>query len=375
MGTNQMIDKPGDVIRVLVVDDSAFMRKALTMMLESDPQIKVIGTARDGEEGVEKVRMLKPDLVTMDIEMPRMDGLAALRQIMTTVPVPVMMISSLTTDGAAATLDALELGAVDFIPKQLSYVSLDIVKIKDDLLAKIKDIARRKNTLMARYRTRAFAALKNGPAPRDVVRQAQVETSLQRVIRKRNHLVNLIALGCSTGGPPALQAIIPKLPRTLPVGMLVAQHMPPMFTKSLAERLNGLSQVAVKEAEDGESIDAGTVYIAPGGRHMVVRKSGIKGRIIITDNPREALYKPSVNVLMNSVATEYGGAVIGVILTGMGSDGADGLKLLKGKGGIIIAQNEDTCVVYGMPRAVIEAKIADHIAPIGDITSEIVSYF
>jgi len=372
---NHMVDKPADIIRVLVVDDSAFMRKALTMMLESDPQIKVIATARDGEEGVDKVRKLKPDLVTMDIEMPRMDGLAALRQIMSSTPVPVMMISSLTTDGATATLDALELGAVDFIPKQLSYVSLDIVKIKDDLLAKIKEIARRKNSLMARYRTRVFAQLKDGLRPREVVKMAQQVTPPQRIIHKRTHLVNLIAIGCSTGGPPALQAIIPKLPRNLPVGMLVAQHMPPMFTRSLSERLNGLSQVSVKEAEDGEPIEAGSVYIAPGGRHMLVKKYGGRGRIVITDEPRDALYKPSVNVMMTSVANEFGGATIGVILTGMGSDGVEGLKLLKDKGGVVIAQSEETCVVYGMPRAVVEAKIADHISPIGDIYSEIVSYF
>ena len=256
-------------IKVLVVDDSAFMRKALSMMLESDPAIKVIGTARDGEEGVEMARRLKPDLVTMDIEMPRMDGLAALREIMKTDPIPVMMVSSLTTDGASATLDALEMGAVDFIPKQLSYVSLDIVKIKEDLLAKIKDIARRKGILMAQARRANFARLSDTRAPAGATRPSRRTAdplAPLRSLRKRNHAVGIIAVGSSTGGPPALQAVIPRLPHNLPVGVVIAQHMPATFTQSMAERLNTLSKVSVKEAADGDSIEPGTVLIAPGGR-------------------------------------------------------------------------------------------------------------
>jgi len=371
-----MLEPKKNKIKILIVDDSAFMRKALSMMLESDPQIEIIGTARDGEEGIEKVKLLKPDLVTMDIEMPRMDGLAALRQIMLHNPVPVMMISSLTTEGASATLDALEMGAVDFIPKQLSYVSLDIIKIKDDLLAKIKDIARRKNILMAKYRTNAFFSStdkKSTPAVKTNTLTASQETAL--AVIKRNHKIGLIALGSSTGGPPALQAIIPKLPRNLPVGMLVAQHMPPMFTKSLAERLNALSQVTVKEASDGDPVEPGVVYIAPGGKQMTVRKTGLSARVVVSDKPEDTLYKPCVNVLMRSVAEYYADKSMGIILTGMGNDGMLGLKELKSKGGIIIAQNEETCVVYGMPRAVIEAEIANHIAPIQNIANEIVSYF
>ena len=266
-------------IGILVVDDSAFMRKALSMMLESDPAIKVIGTARDGSEGVEKARLLKPDLITMDIEMPRMDGLTALREIMTTDPVPVMMVSSLTSDGAQATLDALEMGAVDFIPKQLSYVSLDIVKIKEELVAKIKDIVRRRHVLMARFSQRRFTrTTTSGTRKISGGSGAKGTGSPPPVVarRKRNHLVIMIGIGSSTGGPPALQAVIPRLPRNLPVPVVIAQHMPQAFTKSLAERLDGMSLLNVREATHGEPAEAGTVLIAPGGKHMTVKKRGFR---------------------------------------------------------------------------------------------------
>ncbi len=373
------------IIRVLVVDDSAFMRKALSMMLESDPQIKVVGTARDGQEGCEKVKSLKPDLVTMDIEMPRMDGLTALKNIMDENPTPVMMLSSLTTDGAGATLDALDLGAVDFIPKELSYVSLDIVKIKEGLLKKIKDIARRKHVLMARHKqSAAFRKAKGADKQMRTDIQAfgarskqatSARPSVRKIIRKRNHHVDIIAIGSSTGGPPALQAVITKLPRNLPVGIVIAQHMPPMFTKSLADRLNGLSQISVKEAEHGETVEAGCVYIAPGGRHLTLKKFAARSRIVISDQPESTLYKPCVDVMVNSVADIYGKSTLGVILTGMGNNGVVGMKKVNSMGGKIIAQNEDSCIVYGMPRAVIEAKIVDHVSAIENVYSEIVAYF
>ncbi|MEW6049877.1 MAG: chemotaxis response regulator protein-glutamate methylesterase [Candidatus Zixiibacteriota bacterium] len=372
-----MSSVPEKTINVVVVDDSAFMRKALTLMLESDLTIKVVGTARDGEEAIEKVRLLKPDLVTMDIEMPRMDGLTALRQIMATDPVPVMMVSSLTTEGAHATFEALDLGAVDFIPKQMSFVSLDIVKIKGELLAKIKDIARRKHLLMARHRQRQLGG--TGARGKLGVGNLAVATTATpasiRTTRRRNHPIGIVAIGSSTGGPPALQGIIPKLPRNLPVGIVIAQHIPPMFTKSLAERLDGLSQVAVREAVDGESVQPGVVLLAPGGRQITVRKRGGSATVIVSDQPANTLYRPCVDVMMNSVAESYTSTAMGIILTGMGNNGVVGLTNLKQKGGVVIAQNEATCVVYGMPRAVIEAGIADHIVPIEDIAAELASYF
>ena len=365
-------------IRVLVVDDSAFMRKALSMMLEEDPGIVVVGTARDGEEGVEKVRRLKPDLVTMDIEMPRMDGLTALRLIMKDYPVPVMMVSSLTTDGASATLDALEMGAVDFIPKQLSFVSLDIIKIKEELQAKIKDIGRRKNVLMARYRSQQFSRLAGKPSVRSGRREEPPQATPRAVARplsKRKHHIDIIAVGSSTGGPPALQEVVPRLPRNLPVGMIIAQHMPAKFTKSLADRLNGMSQVTVREARDGDILEGGTVLIAPGGMQMTVRKVGARISAVVSEFPKDTLYHPCVDVTMNSVTDVYGRGAMGVILTGMGNNGVTGMSKLKSRGGIVIAQNEQTCVVYGMPRAVIEAGISDHVAPIERVADEILSYF
>jgi two-component system, chemotaxis family, protein-glutamate methylesterase/glutaminase len=363
-------------IRVLVVDDSAFMRKAISIMIGDDPNIEVIGTASNGEEGLEKVLSLTPDLVTMDIEMPRMDGLTALRKIMAEKPTPVMMVSSLTTDGAQATLDALELGAVDFIPKQMSYVSLDIVKIKLDLIEKIKYISSHKHTLMARFRTSrtkqatltASKTERPKPAPPRVIAMPSGSKSLKKPLR-------IVALGTSTGGPPALQAVIPGLPKNFPVPVLVVQHMPPTFTQSLANRLNGLSQLSVKEAENGERIEVGMVYIAPGDRHMTIEKRGIHHHIRLSVEPSDTLYKPSVDVMMNSVVEFYGGTTLGVIMTGMGHDGLEGLKKIKAKGGIIIAQDEASCVVYGMPRAAVEAGITDRVSPVDRIAQEMVNCF
>ncbi len=354
-----------------MVDDSAFMRKALTMMLESDPAIKVVGTARDGEEGVAKVRQLKPDLVTMDIEMPRMDGLTALRQIMSAMPTLVMMISSVTTEGANATLQALELGAVDFIPKQMSYVSLDIVKIKDGLLAKIKDVVRRKHILMARYHVRHVSTAPAPPAPKPAHTHPVEISSPPR----RHHGISIVAIGASTGGPQALQTVVSALPKNFPVGIVIAQHMPATFTKSLAERLNSLSQVTVREAENGDPVEPGLVLIAPGGKHLKVRRYGGRTRAQVTDEPADTLYKPCIDVMINSVAEAFGNRAMAVILTGMGSNGLVGGRLLKSRGGILIAQDEGTSIVYGMPKAVIEADITDHIAPIDNIAAEITSYF
>lgn len=376
-----MIQAPAKKIRVLVVDDSAFMRKAISIMMSDDPAIEVVGTARDGQEGLEKVLQLTPDLVTMDIEMPRMDGLAALRKIMAERPTPVMMVSSLTTDGAQATLDALELGAVDFIPKQLSYVSLDIVKIKQELLEKIKHIHARKHLLMARYRSHRVQteSAKTLPAaPRKRPDSATTPVRLQLPVNSSKFpkkTIHVVAIGTSTGGPPALQTVIPSLPENFPVPVLVVQHMPPTFTQSLANRLNGLSAVQVKEAEHGEKAERGIVYISPGDRHMTIVHQSGDFQIRLSVEPSASLYRPSVDVMMNSVAASCGSASMGVIMTGMGHDGLDGLKLLKEKGGVVVAQNEESCIVYGMPRAVIEAGIADKISSLERIAFDIVNYF
>jgi len=355
-------------VKVLVVDDSAFMRKAISMMLESDPEILVVGKATNGVEGVEMVKELKPDVVTLDIEMPRMDGLTALKQIMAENPTPVMMVSSLTTEGASATLDALSLGAVDFIPKQLSFVALDIIKIKDELLKKIKHIARNKPRFYFAARHHPKAAEIN----RAVRREADGSPQSGRTCRQRP---GIVAIGSSTGGPPALQAIIPRLPENLPAPIIVVQHMPPTFTKSLAERLDSLSAVQVKEAEHGETLHPGTVYIAPGDKHLTVRNMISSGRILLSDEPSSTLHRPAVDIMVKSIAEGYGSRVLGVILTGMGSDGLEGLRLVKAKGGLVFAQDEASCVVYGMPRAVVENNLADKVVHIDHMANEIVGCF
>lgn len=348
------------VIKVLIVDDSAFMRNALSNMLSSDPEIQIVGKARDGLEAIELVEKLRPDIVTMDVEMPRMDGITALKHIMEKNPMPVIMVSSLTVEGAKVTLDALDLGAVDFIPKNLSDLSINIVKIKEILIDKIKQIAKRG---IVKKRIRPVAE----PKPVEIPKSMPVRTTGER-------RVNLVAIGTSTGGPKALQEIIPKLPKDFPTPIVIAQHMPPNFTGPFAERLNQLSQITVKEAEEGESLKNGVAYIAPGRGHMrVKRPRGIETVVTISENKEEFIYRPSVDALMFSVAEFFPGRALGVILTGMGNDGCRGLIALKKTGGRIFAQNEETCVVYGMPKAVVEAGIADKVLSIEEMAGEIIN--
>lgn len=349
------------MVKVLIVDDSAFMRNALSNMLSSDHEVQIVGTARDGLEAIEKVASLNPDIVTMDVEMPRMDGIAALKHIMESNPVPVIMVSSLTVEGAKTTLDALELGAVDFIPKNLSDLSINIVKIREILLDKIKQIAR-KGIVKKRVRP-STAPVKHIEIPKSM----PVRTTGER-------RVGVVAIGTSTGGPKALQDIIPKLPKDFPTPIVIAQHMPPNFTGPFAERLNQLSQITVKEAEEGEALKNGFAYIAPGRGHMrLKRPRGLETIISISENKEEFIYRPSVDALMLSVSELFPGRSLGVILTGMGNDGCKGLIALKKSGGRIFAQNEETCVVYGMPKAVVDAGIADKVLSIEEMAGEIVN--
>ena len=354
------------IINVIVVDDSAFMRKSLSMMLESDPQIKVVATARDGKEGIEKIRQFRPDLVTMDIEMPGMDGLTALGIIMKEMPLPVLMVSSLTTDGAKSTLDALNLGAVDFIPKELSFVSLDIVKIKEDLIAKVKQIVQSRSLQFRLQRIRSASQGVQKQAAGVTSRPAPSPTVPKRSWPVRKDL-RAVVLGISTGGPFALLQTLPKIPKNFPLGIAIVQHMPPRFTRSMAERLDGLSEVHVKEAEEGDVLSPGTVLIAPGGEHLTFRGSG--GNLIaqISAEPANTLYRPCADVMMQSVVAATSGPLLGVIMTGMGKDGLEGLKQIKKKGGVVVAQNEETCVVYGMPKAAVEEGLADLVLPLEEI--------
>lgn len=343
-------------IRVLVVDDSAFMRNAIAKMIATDSEFQVVGTARDGVEAVEKVLSLKPDIVTLDIEMPRMNGLEALRIIMDKHPVPVVVVSALTTEGAKETIEALELGAVDFIPKNLADLSINIFNIKDSLLKKLKLISRKRIDFKNR---RHFS---------------EEPLKIERKTFEGKRRAAIVTIGASTGGPKVLQRVIPALPAEMPVPVVIAQHMPKEFTRVFAERLNQMSKLPVKEAEDGEPLAPATVYIAPGGRHLVIKKkSPLKITAQIKEDEVNVLYKPSVDLLFKSIADTYGGATIGVILTGMGQDGLEGARRIKEKGGYIIAQDEQTSIIYGMPKAVVEADLADKVLPEEQIAGEIIN--
>lgn len=347
-------------IGVLIIDDSAFMRKSLSIMLESDPDIKVVGTARNGQEGLELVKSLKPDVATLDIEMPVMDGLTALKKIMAECPTSVIMVSSLTTEGAESTLKALELGAVDFIPKELSYVNINITKIKEDLISKVKEIVKQK---LIKERLNRLKSITQPGKP-------EVQRYSQNQIPSIGY--KAVAIGISTGGPLSLQKIIPVLSDKIQIPIFIVQHMPPKFTKSLADRLNSMSKLNVKEAENGERVENGTVYIAPGGYHMTVTKNGFNSsHINISEEPGYTLHRPSVDVMMNSVINTYGKYTLGVIMTGMGKDGFEAIKNLKSLGGYSIAQDEQTCIVYGMPKAIVDAGLADNILPLEKIPETI----
>ncbi len=347
-------------VRVLVVDDSPFMRKALSTMLGSDPGIKVVGTASDGCEAVEKVSELKPDIITMDVEMPRMDGIEALKRIMRETPLPVVMVSALTVEGAMVTLHALELGAVDFIPKNLSGSSMDIVRIREVLKEKIKHLGRK-------------GLVRASHAPAMAHSTAAALHGMVQPVCTNGAKADIVAIGASTGGPKVLQQIIPSLPKNLPVPVLISQHMPPNFTKPFAERLDQISEISVKEAEDGEVIESGVVYIAPGRGHMRVARGMPRPAISIGEGG-DFIYRPSVDALMVSVAGQFQRRAVGVILTGMGNDGLVGLKGVKSVGGRVIAQDEKTCVIYGMPKAVVEAGIADNVLPAEEIPHAILGY-
>ena len=346
------------------------MRKALSTMLEKDPEIKVVAVGRDGQEGLELIRKHNPDVVTLDIEMPRMDGLTALKHIMMEMPKPVLMVSSLTVEGAEATLKAMELGAVDFIPKQLSKVSLDIVRIEEDLQAKVKQIAKRRfrPPVLSRRPCPPGATVGDKPCV-SVAHEPRRE-----FIRPSGSLVrDVVAIGVSTGGPPAVQKLLTALPKDFPASIVIAQHMPAAFTGPFAKRLDSICELTVKEAETGDRLGPGRVFIAPGGRHLKINQRVSRIDLEVTDDPKEALYKPSANVLIGSVAEGMGRRALGVILTGMGSDGMEGVKVLKQKGGRALAQSDASCVVYGMPKAIVDAGLADEIIDIDDMGQAILA--
>jgi two-component system chemotaxis response regulator CheB len=345
-------------VKVLVVDDSAFMRKVLMSMLASDPRIAVVDSARNGEEAVQKTLSLHPDVVTLDVEMPGMNGIQALTRIMAETPVPVVMVSSLTETGARETLEALDLGAVDYVPKQLDGVVTNIAAVREELLAKVM----------------AASGMAGKMCRRSPSAQSRPTLTLSAATVSATRGQKIVAIGCSTGGPKALQDVLPLLPKDFPAGLVIVQHMPKYFTRPFAERLNQTCAIEVREACHGDMVTPGTALLAPGGMQMrLIRKRAIDVEVDLSPNTEGHLHAPSADVLMESVARAYPGRGIGVILTGMGHDGMEGMRAIKKTQGRTIAQDEATCAVYGMPRAVVEAGCADKIVPLPHIAGEIVN--
>ena len=347
-------------IRVLTVDDSVFMRKAIKRMLSLAPDIEVVDTAADGREALEKVIELRPDLVTMDVQMAGMDGLTALERIMRECPTPVIMLSSLTREGAKITIRALELGAVDFIDKSRVESSMNITFLGNELISKVRTIAGvdigKMTSHLPDVSQAAPAGEKRVPKPKE----KKIPSSSK---------ITVVTIGTSTGGPPALQALIPRLPADFASGVIVVQHMPPGFTRTLAERLDAMSKLRVSEAVDGDIVKPGRVLVAPAGKHLKIRKRNGQLVVRLGSQPEESLHKPSVDIVMESVANVCGRKSLGVLLTGMGSDGAEGMRAIKEAGGKTLAESEETSIVYGMPKSAIDQGVVDEVVPLHDMAS------
>lgn len=337
-------------IRVLIVDDSSIVRQVLTNALSSDPDIEVVGSAPDPFVARDKIIQLKPDVITLDVEMPRMDGVTFLRKLMKHFPLPVVMVSSLTQKGAETTMEALEAGAVEIVAKPVMEKH-NLAEITSELIDKVKAAARAKVKATNSH-------------------QAAVRPPITSMVATTNKVV---AIGASTGGTEALKEVLSRMPVNSP-GIVVVQHMPETFTRAFAERLNSLSTISVKEASDGDSVIPGSCLVAPGNRHMLLRRSGARYFVEVKDGPLMCRHRPSVEALFNSVAKTAGKNSIGVIMTGMGSDGAQGMLNMKQAGASTIAQDEDSCVVFGMPKEAIKMGGVDKVVPLGRIPETILSY-
>lgn len=370
-------------VKVLVVDDSGFFRRRVSEILSADPTIQVVGTATNGKEAIDQAIALKPDVITMDYEMPMMDGITAVRHIMQRCPTPVLMFSSLTHEGARVTLDALDAGAVDFLPKNFEDISRNPDKVKQMLCEKVHSISRSNRRSLfstpapaptpapvAAAPTSSFAR----PAPAPVARPAAAPvcaaaTPSAHSPAPKRKAYKLVAIGTSTGGPVALQRVLTQLPANFPAPIVLVQHMPAAFTKAFAERLDKLCRITVKEAEDGDILRPGLALLAPGGKQMMVDG---RGAIKILPGDERLNYKPCVDITFGSAAKSYGDKVLAVVLTGMGADGREGARLLKQGGSAIWAQDEASCVIYGMPMAIVKADLADAVYSLDDIGKHLV---
>jgi two-component system chemotaxis response regulator CheB len=357
-------------IRALVVDDSAFMRKVITDILNNDPEITVIATSRNGQEAIEKTEKLKPDVITLDNHMPVLDGLHALGYIMSECPTPVVMLSAVDEKAAETTLTAFEYGAVDFIQKPSGSISLDIDSMAEEIRHKVKSATKVDLGNLGFMEEHVKKTLVTEKSEKDDLK-VKLKSKPEKTASKK-----VVAIGSSTGGPRALEKLIPKLPGNLPVPVLVVQHMPAGFTESFAKRLNQKSSLEVREAKEGDVIEKGIVYLAPGDYHMEVTKKNIKGIskevISLNQKPREHGVRPSVNVLLRSLKSVYGSGVLSVILTGMGSDGSEGVAELNKQGAQCIAEAESSCIIYGMPKAIVNSGLADTVASIDNIAKKVV---
>ena len=353
-----MAPTPNKKFKVLVVEDSAFMRKILENIFNGDAQFTVAGHAKDGREAVALAESLKPDLITMDINMPHMDGLQATAQIMTTNPRPIVIVSSESKEGAASTLKALELGAIEFIAKPSSGVDLDMQSVKDELLRKSRMAAKVRVVRTASRLASSVQSLKSEAAPSTPVRRpAQTTASDQRC--------PVVVLAASTGGPATVMRLAPGFTRDFPAAVFLVQHMPATFTTQYAAQLAEFTSIRVKEAESNESVQPGTLYICPGGQHLRVAASG---RIQLdAKSGRVNGYLPNIDITMESVAAYAGPMSIAVVLTGMGNDGTNGAKAIKSAGGLVLAQDEATCVIFGMPAEALKAGAVDQVLAIDDI--------
>ncbi|MFL8987237.1 chemotaxis response regulator protein-glutamate methylesterase [Pseudomonas sp. QLc11A] len=370
-------------VKVLVVDDSGFFRRRVSEILSADSNIQVVGTATNGKEAIDQALALKPDVITMDYEMPMMDGITAVRHIMQRCPTPVLMFSSLTHEGARVTLDALDAGAVDFLPKNFEDISRNPEKVKQLLCEKILSISR-SNRRVSHYSAPApvaapaptpvpssvgsFASSAPArPAPAPIPVRTHATATASPAPKRKNY--KLVAIGTSTGGPVALQRVLTQLPANFPAPIVLVQHMPAAFTKAFAERLDKLCRISVKEAEDGDILRPGLALLAPGGKQMMIDG---RGAVKILPGDERLNYKPCVDITFGSAAKSYGDKVLAVVLTGMGADGREGARLLKQGGSSIWAQDEASCVIYGMPMAIVKAELADAVYSLDDIGKHLV---
>jgi two-component system chemotaxis response regulator CheB len=367
-------------VKVLVVDDSGFFRRRVSEILSADPTIQVVGTATNGREAIDQALALKPDVITMDYEMPMMDGITAVRHIMQRCPTPVLMFSSLTHEGARVTLDALDAGAVDYLPKNFEDISRNPEKVKQMLCEKVHTLSR-SNRRFGGYPSPAAVAPASvahaptsslaSPAPTRSVapaRAAAAPASTHSPAPKRKPY-KLVAIGTSTGGPVALQRVLTQLPAGFPAPIVLIQHMPAAFTKAFAERLDKLCKISVKEAEDGDLLRPGLALLAPGGKQMMIDG---RGTVKILPGDERLNYKPCVDITFGSAAKSYGDKVLSVVLTGMGADGREGARLLKQGGSTVWAQDEASCVIYGMPMAIVKANLADAVYSLDEIGKHLV---